>query len=297
MLGNEGEVMDAVSERHSPPSKFRAIRRRAVEDRMFIVDWLFFITIILAIAPLIIGRTKSAQVLIAVAVLCGVYVGYGVRYFGVWLRSRLLLGWSVLGVLYLFLSWTRWLPGTRYVFLQDYILRMGYFTCLVYPATAAFYLLFTRARKAGKLRVLGLFCILSAVGSALSYHFFPVYDGFWRVEGEQSGFISDIMDSLNYAISNVLVLFGWGVLLFALGRPHLMIVAIAVLLVSASEQMHLFALIVLSLWLWPRPSKIVVPLAVSIFRVQSAILARGMRKKHVSAARPDFARHVIAPWP
>ncbi len=50
MLGNEGEVMDAVSERHSPPSKFRAIRRRADEDRMFIVDWLFFITIILAIA-------------------------------------------------------------------------------------------------------------------------------------------------------------------------------------------------------------------------------------------------------
>lgn len=46
------------------------------------------------------------------------------------------------------------------------------------------------------------------------------------MEGEQSGFISDIMDSLNYAISNVLVLFGWGVLLFALGRPHLMIVAI-----------------------------------------------------------------------
>ena len=52
--------MDAVSERHSPPSKFRAIRRRAVEDRMSIVDWLFFITIILGNSVLLLleGRNR-----------------------------------------------------------------------------------------------------------------------------------------------------------------------------------------------------------------------------------------------
>jgi hypothetical protein len=144
------------------------------------------------------------------------------------------------------------------------ITRMGYFTCLVYPATAAFYVFLAKARSADNLRTLAWLCIASSVGAMLAYHFFPVYDDSWRVEGRDSGFLSDLFAVLDYGIHNISVLFWWGALLLAIGRPTWMVCALAFMLASDSAQMRLLAAMLTLLWIWPRPAKIALPLSLMI---------------------------------
>lgn len=232
---------------------------------MLLGDWLFFFAIILAITSSNYWKdTFGPEVVVAIVAVCCLYVAYNAFTYRIRFHNRLLAVWSCLGVIYLALSAMRWLPGTPIVFISDYVLRMGYFTCLVYPATAAFYVFLAKARSGDNLRTLAWICIASSVGAMLAYHFFPIYDDSWRVEGQDSGFLSDLFAVLDYGIHNVSVLFWWGALLLAFGRPTCMVGALGFMLASDSAQMRLLAVMTTILWFWPRPTKPVLPLSLII---------------------------------
>ena len=279
LLGNEGEVMDAVSERHSPPSKFRAIRRRAVEDRMFIVDWLFFITIILAIAstyywkdeigPSTLSRLRFyvAFTLAMAFVILGVILAAQSPAPGV-VRSRRPLSFSVLDAL-----------AAREDDLFKVYLRMGYFShpsCIA-AATCLFLLKSAKSRQAASFRPLlhsfccrigaelsffsGLRRILACGGRAIRIH--QRHHGFSQLCNQQCPspvWVGCASVCAGTSASN--------------DRSYCC---------PARVCLRANAFICFdrccSLWLWPRPSKIVVPLAVIIFRVRSAIYCARDEKK------------------
>jgi len=231
---------------------------------LFWFDWFFIGTILLGIGTSLLWKTQGSAVLIGIALLSCIYAIHGHFSYGIFLRNKILLAWTILGILHLGLSLMAWLPGTPVFFRQEYVLRMGYFTFLVYPATAAFYLLFTRTRQAGKLRLLAWLNIYCMTGAALVYHFFPAYDGHWRVEGQNFGLISDVMSVLNYGIHNISILFWWGMLLLTIEYKWMVILVLGGMSLSDSAQMKLLAILTAALLLWPRPKNIIFPISIAI---------------------------------
>jgi hypothetical protein len=73
------------------------------------------------------------------------------------------------------------------------------------------------------------------------------------VEGEDLGLVSDLLAFLDYGIHNVNVVFWWGALLLAIGRPIWMVLAIGFMLASESAQMRILAILVITVWLLPKP--------------------------------------------
>jgi hypothetical protein len=258
-------VTEVVTGIRFPALRAHSALRGMIASGVTVVDWLFLFAILLTITSSNYWKEPfGPEVVAAIVATCCLYVAYNAFTYRIRFKNRLLALWSCLGVVYVALSLMRWLPGNPIVFIPDYVLRMGYFTCLVYPATAAFYVFLAKARSADNLRTLAWICVASSVGAMLAYHFFPVYDDSWRVEGQDSGFLSDLMVVLDYGIHNISVLFWWGALLLAIGRPPRMVCALAFMLASASAQMRLLAAMVAIIWIWPRPAKIVLPLSLTI---------------------------------
>ncbi len=258
-------MTEAVTGIRFPALNPHSARRERIASGLRLVDWLFFFAIILAITSSNYWKeTFGPEVVVAIVATCSLYVVYNAFAHRIRFQNRLLALWSCLGVVYVGLSLMRWLPGTPIVFTPDYVVRMGYFTCLMYPATAAFYVFLAKARSADTLKTVAWVCVASSVGALLAYHFFPVYDDTWRIEGQDAGFASQLFTVLDYGIHNISILFWWGALLLAIGRPTWMVCALAFMLASDSSQMRLLAAVVTLLWIWPRPARIVLPLSLTI---------------------------------
>jgi hypothetical protein len=265
MGGDAGEVTQAIHGVRPHPTARRIPRRQAARAGLGLFDWFIFITFVVLISSY--DHWKDAygpMVLMSLSGLFGVYVVHGALRHGVLLRNGLLLAISLLGILHIGLSYARWLPGTPVVFYPEYVLRTGYFTILLYPTVAAFYLLFAKARAAGRLPILAKLCVGASVSAAIGSYLFPVYDGIWRVEGADSGFLDVMMGTLNYGIHNVSILFWWGIFMLCRWKTAWMIAILAFMALSDSAQMKLVLLFAAGLWLWPRSEKYTVPLAGAI---------------------------------
>ena len=142
-------MTEAVAEMPFPALGTRSASRKESARACRFGDWAF--TSLLSLAITSSNYWKDAlgpEVVAAIVMACCLYAVSNAFSYRIRFHNRLLAIWSCLGVVYIALSVMRWLPGTPIVFIPDYVLRMGYFTCLVYPATAAFYVFLAKARGA-----------------------------------------------------------------------------------------------------------------------------------------------------
>lgn len=247
-----------------PRIKRNRINRQRDARHLSGVDWLMIFFTLATIGSSGYWKVQGPIILILFSAFCCIYIIYGAIFHKILLRNWLLFLWSIVGILHVGLSLLKWLPGTPVFFREEYVLRMGYFSFIVYPATAAFYLLFKRVRAANKLDLLAHLNIIGMILAAIVLYIFPAYDGVWRTENDDLNFITHLMSILNYGIDNISILLLWGLILISTSHPIALICVVIFMLFSNSAQMNLAAGILAALSIYPKPLRIARALSIII---------------------------------
>lgn len=226
-----------------------------------------YLSCIICIATLVSSNFWKVQgplVFLSFIIFSIIFITYCAFYYNVIYKNFILLLFSILGFIYLFLSWFQIIPGKPEFFLQEYVFRMGYFAVAIYPVTAMFYSLFYVINYKSMMH---FFCISSIFGCIISVLFlyvFPPYDGHWLVEGSQISFLQSIYSNLNYTITSITILFSWSIFLIFNQKKWVIFLYSIFMVSSASVQMMLFGILAMVLWNLKQPIKIVKPLGLLI---------------------------------
>jgi hypothetical protein len=130
---------------------------------------------------------------------------------------------------------------------------MGYFTVALFPITAGFYVMFTRASQTIGFMKLAMVGVASMAVAAIVMYLFPVYDGHWMVEGSETSLLATISGFLNYSINAVGVVFWWSLLALVRNSKAGMGLAIVAMFLSESAQMNVLGAVVLLVWTSKQP--------------------------------------------
>lgn len=224
-----------------------------------------FDIVMLAISMIVIcsstyWKVQGPTILLGFVTLCIVHTTIGYVSNRIVYKSRSLALFSVVGACYIILSYLRWLVGEPKFFLQEYILRMGYFVLVIYPISSSFYLLFRKTIAANYVRRLAIIGIISSICASIAAYIFPSYDGHWNIEGTEADLFSTIYLTLNYNIANVSILFFWSALFILKDTKYVKFLVPIFMLTSDSAQFIVLGAMSTFILLYRHPTKIAKPL-------------------------------------
>lgn len=227
-------------------------------------DYLACAISVITLASSNFWKVQGPVILFAFIIFCISYVVYSAIRRNIFYKNTILFLFSLVGIIYLILSWFDFLPGDPEFFLQDYVFRMGYFVAAIYPITAMFYALFCTLRNNDMFTMFSYVSITGCIVSVVALYLFPPYDGHWLVEGSQISFVDTIYSNVNYTITNITILLLWAVFWIFRNNKALIVMFLLFLLSSASAQMLLLSILVLVIWSVNQPAKVVKPIALLI---------------------------------
>jgi len=242
----------------------QSTRPTVKKQGLHVFDYVFVGLMFLAMGTSPFWKVQGPLILVSFVALCIAYAAHVAIVHRILFKSVVLAAWSVVGGIYVALSWLRWLPGEPEFFLREYVLRMGYFVFSIYPVTAALYAMFARVREHGRLGNLAIVGLVTVSTSALMFYASPPVDGHWIVEGSEIDIVSALIATVGYALTNTAILFWWSLTYLLRNSRAWIALCALIMFLSESAQMKLLGLILFAVWMVRQPFKVAVPLMAAI---------------------------------